>query len=90
MLPAVARLRRRLRGFTELREATFGLIGSRSESGFAGLGLSQARFGGYAASMDVKNPTPTPVAAYERPAFEVIPLDCEITAYAPDGEDPLF
>ena len=27
---------------------------------------------------------------YERPAFEVIPLDCEITAYAPDGGDPLF
>jgi len=24
------------------------------------------------------------------PAFEVIPLDCEITAYAPDGNDPLF
>ena len=28
--------------------------------------------------------------AYEPPRFEVIPLDCEITAYAPDGEDPLF
>jgi hypothetical protein len=28
--------------------------------------------------------------AYERPAFEVIPLDCEITAYAPDGGEPLF
>ena len=27
---------------------------------------------------------------FERPAFEVIPLDCEITAYAPDGGDPLF
>jgi hypothetical protein len=40
--------------------------------------------------MDVKNPTPAPLVAYERPAFEVIPLDCEITAYAPDGEDPLF
>jgi hypothetical protein len=26
----------------------------------------------------------------ERPAFEVIPLDCEITAYAPDGGEPLF
>ncbi len=24
------------------------------------------------------------------PRFEVIPLDCEITAYAPDGGDPLF
>jgi hypothetical protein len=27
---------------------------------------------------------------YERPRFEVIALDCEITAYAPDGNDPLF
>ncbi len=24
------------------------------------------------------------------PRFEVIALDCEITAYAPDGSDPLF
>jgi hypothetical protein len=28
--------------------------------------------------------------SYERPAFELIPLDCEITAYAPDGDHPLF
>jgi coenzyme PQQ precursor peptide PqqA len=36
-------------------------------------------------------PSPAPVAAgaWERPAFEVIPLDCEITAYAPDGDDLL-
>ena len=27
---------------------------------------------------------------YEPPSFTVIPLDCEITAYAPDGDDPLF
>jgi hypothetical protein len=27
---------------------------------------------------------------WARPAFEVIPLDCEITAYAPLGDDPLF
>jgi hypothetical protein len=40
--------------------------------------------------METKTATQAPVAAYERPAFEVIPLDCEITAYAPDGEDPLF
>jgi hypothetical protein len=25
-----------------------------------------------------------------RPRYEVIPLDCEITAYAPDGDGPLF
>jgi len=49
-----------------------------------------------------ENPTPpagpeaaaTPSAArpgaWQRPRFEVIPLDCEITAYAPDGDDPLF
>jgi hypothetical protein len=32
-----------------------------------------------------------PAQAYEPPAFEVISLDCEITAYAPDdGDAPLF
>jgi hypothetical protein len=30
-------------------------------------------------------------ASYQPPEFEVIPLDCEITAYAPDdGDTPLF
>jgi len=29
-------------------------------------------------------------AAWARPSFEVIALDCEITAYAPDGDSPLF
>ena len=29
-------------------------------------------------------------SAWVAPAFEVLPLDCEITAYAPDGDDPLF
>ena len=28
--------------------------------------------------------------AWARPAYEVIALDCEITAYAPDGDFPLF
>lgn len=28
--------------------------------------------------------------AWDRPSFEVIALDCEITAYAPDGDFPLF
>ncbi len=28
---------------------------------------------------------------YEAPTFEVISLDCEISSYAPDGDDsPLF
>lgn len=30
------------------------------------------------------------VRRYAPPDFDVIPLDCEITAYAPDGDDPLF
>jgi len=28
--------------------------------------------------------------SWARPSFELIPLDCEITAYAPDGDSPLF
>ena len=27
---------------------------------------------------------------YDPPRFEVIPLDCEITSYAPDEGEPLF
>lgn len=27
---------------------------------------------------------------WQRPSVTVIPLDCEISAYAPDGGDPLF
>jgi hypothetical protein len=35
----------------------------------------------------------TPLRAedpYQAPAFEVISLDCEITSYAPGGDEPLF
>ena len=42
---------------------------------------------------DEASPSPVTGAearAYAPPTFEVIPLDCEITAYAPDGNDPLF
>jgi len=28
--------------------------------------------------------------AWAKPSFELISLDCEITAYAPDGDSPLF
>jgi len=28
--------------------------------------------------------------AWAKPSFELIGLDCEITAYAPDGDTPLF
>ncbi len=31
-----------------------------------------------------------PTTVWAPPAFEIIALDCEITAYAPDGDDPLF
>jgi hypothetical protein len=34
--------------------------------------------------------TPRPAPAWERPTYEVITLDCEITSYAPDGDGPLF
>jgi hypothetical protein len=39
---------------------------------------------------DLRAPALETRAGWEPPAFEVIPLDCEITAYAPDGNDPLF
>lgn len=36
-------------------------------------------------------PAPEAAAtAWTTPRFEVISLDCEITAYAPDGDQPLF
>jgi hypothetical protein len=28
--------------------------------------------------------------AWQKPGYELIALDCEITAYAPDGDPPLF
>ncbi len=38
----------------------------------------------------VEAPADREVRPYEPPGFTVIPLDCEITAYAPAGDDPLF
>ena len=35
------------------------------------------------------NPKPA-LPAWAKPSFELISLDCEITAYAPDGDSPLF
>jgi hypothetical protein len=32
----------------------------------------------------------TEARRYEAPGFEVIDLACEISAYAPDGDGPLF
>jgi hypothetical protein len=37
----------------------------------------------------VETKVPAQVVAWEPPLFEVISLDCEITAYAPDDR-PLF
>jgi hypothetical protein len=31
-----------------------------------------------------------PIQSWETPRVDVIALDCEITAYAPDGDGPLF
>lgn len=33
---------------------------------------------------------PRASSTWQRPTFEVIALDCEITSYAPDGDGPLF
>ena len=41
-------------------------------------------------SFDPETGHEEPTRPYEPPRFEVIALDCEITAYAPDGDDPLF
>jgi hypothetical protein len=40
--------------------------------------------------MDNLSPRIPEPPVWERPSFEVVPLDCEITSYAPEGEDPLF
>ena len=38
-----------------------------------------------------ENAVRDPDRHYEPPGFEVISLDCEISSYAPDGDDtPLF
>ena len=51
-------------------------------------GLSRA----ISEAMTQQQPTPssdetTLSEAYSRPTFEVICLDCEISSYAPDGDD---
>ena len=39
--------------------------------------------------VDLLPPSP-PARPYEAPGFETISLACEISAYAPDGDIPLF
>jgi hypothetical protein len=39
---------------------------------------------------DTRDPRAKTPPAYERPRFEVISLDCEITAYEGDDDRPLF
>lgn len=41
--------------------------------------------------LDLPEAPPAGPARWDAPAFEVISLSCEISAYAPDGDDtPLF
>jgi hypothetical protein len=42
-----------------------------------------------AAAVATPGPTPAP-EPYQAPTFEVICLACEISAYAPDDDTPLF
>jgi hypothetical protein len=39
--------------------------------------------------VDLTPPSP-PTLPYQAPGFEMISLACEISAYAPDGDIPLF
>lgn len=41
-------------------------------------------------SNHVPDPRDPAALPYEPPRFEVIPLDCEITAYEGDDDRPLF
>ncbi len=40
-------------------------------------------------NLSAESPQPAQ-ASWAKPSFELISLDCEITAYAPDGDQPLF
>jgi len=40
--------------------------------------------------VDLLPPTSPGQSRYEAPGFETISLACEISAYAPDGDLPLF
>ena len=42
------------------------------------------------APLDLLPPTPPTPSRYEAPGFESISLACEISAYAPDSDVPLF
>lgn len=57
-------------------------------------GRRQVRYNGTMSPIDsVLESAPRTTALrsdYRAPAFEVITLDCEITSYAPAGDDPLF
>lgn len=39
---------------------------------------------------EVRDIETAPISRWEAPRIEVISLSCEITAYAPDGDEPLF
>jgi len=42
------------------------------------------------APLDLLPPTPPARSGYEAPGYESISLACEISAYAPDSDVPLF
>lgn len=41
-------------------------------------------------STTARGPEAAASTTWTTPRFEVISLDCEITAYAPEGDQPLF
>jgi len=48
------------------------------------------RFETLSAAIETGPATASEPRAYEAPGYEVISLACEISAYAPDGDGPLF
>jgi hypothetical protein len=43
-----------------------------------------------ATPVDLLPPSPPAPSRYQAPGYESISLACEISAYAPDGDAPLF
>lgn len=48
------------------------------------------RFESMSAAIETGSACASEPRAYEAPGYEVISLACEISAYAPDGDGPLF
>lgn len=52
--------------------------------------LHAMRFEHSSAAIETGPASASETRAYEAPGYEVISLACEISAYAPDGDGPLF